>query len=60
MLQRWTDSSMEKNTPVLDDYERNVTLVDLTAQPSEIMTMLMILLLNTQLQKINKWLAHTL
>jgi 5'-3' exonuclease len=35
MLQRWTDhNGMEHR--VLDDYQRNVTLVDLTAQPAEI------------------------
>jgi len=35
MLQRWTDHNGEEHR-VLDDYERNVTLVDLTAQPIEI------------------------
>lgn len=35
MLQRWTDHNGEEHR-VLDDYERNVTLVDLTAQPTEI------------------------
>jgi len=35
MLQRWTDHNGEEHR-VLDDYERNVTLVDLTAQPEEI------------------------
>jgi len=35
MLQRWTDpDGMEHR--VLDDYQRNVTLVDLTAQPDDI------------------------
>jgi hypothetical protein len=32
MLQRWTDHNGEEHR-VLDDYNRNVTLVDLTAQP---------------------------
>jgi 5'-3' exonuclease len=32
MLQRWTDHNGEEHR-VLDDYQRNVTLVDLTAQP---------------------------
>ena len=35
MLQRWTDPDGAEHR-VLDDYERNVHLVDLTAQPEEI------------------------
>ena len=35
MLQRWSDHE-EKEHKVLDDYERNRTLIDLTAQPQEI------------------------
>jgi 5'-3' exonuclease len=35
MLQRWTDHNGEEHR-VLDDYERNRTLVDLTAQPEEL------------------------
>ena len=35
MLQRWTDHEGAEHR-VLDDYERNVTLVDLTAQPEDI------------------------
>jgi 5'-3' exonuclease len=35
MLQRWTDTEGVEHR-VLDDYERNVHLVDLTAQPKEI------------------------
>lgn len=35
MLQRWTDHNGEEHR-VLDDYERNVQLVDLTAQPDHI------------------------
>jgi 5'-3' exonuclease len=35
MLQRWTDHNGEEHR-VLDDYERNVQLVDLTAQPDDI------------------------
>ena len=35
MLQRWTDHEGTEHR-VLDDYERNVTLVDLTAQPEDI------------------------
>ena len=35
MLQRWTDHNGEEHR-VLDDYERNRALVDLTAQPQEI------------------------
>jgi len=35
MLQRWTDHNGVEHR-VLDDYERNRTLIDLTAQPDEI------------------------
>ena len=35
MLQRWVDHN-EVEHRVLDDYQRNVTLIDLTAQPEEI------------------------
>jgi len=35
MLQRWTDHNGEEHR-VLDDYERNRILVDLTAQPDEV------------------------
>jgi 5'-3' exonuclease len=35
MLQRWTDHNGAEHR-VLDDYNRNVTLVDLTAQPSDV------------------------
>ena len=35
MLQRWTDHN-QKELRVLDEYERNCTLIDLTAQPQEI------------------------
>ena len=35
MLQRWSDHNNEEHK-VLDDYERNRTLIDLTAQPDEI------------------------
>jgi len=35
MLQRWTDHNGDEHR-VLDDYERNRTLVDLTAQPQEL------------------------
>ena len=35
MLQRWTDHEGVEHR-VLDDYNRNVTLCDLTAQPSDI------------------------
>jgi 5'-3' exonuclease len=35
MLQRWTDHNGEEHR-VLDDYERNRTLIDLTAQPAEL------------------------
>jgi 5'-3' exonuclease len=35
MLQRWTDHNGEEHR-VLDDYNRNVTLCDLSAQPAEI------------------------
>ena len=35
MLQRWSDHEAVEHK-VLTDYERNVTLIDLTAQPSEV------------------------
>ena len=35
MLQRWTDHNGEEHI-VKDDYERNKTLIDLTAQPEEL------------------------
>lgn len=35
MLQRWVDHN-EIEHRVLDDYERNVTLVDLSAQPDDV------------------------
>jgi hypothetical protein len=35
MLQRWTDHNSTEHR-VLDDYERNRTLIDLTAQPPEV------------------------
>ena len=35
MLQRWTDPDGAEHR-VLDDYQRNVTLVDLTAQPEDV------------------------
>jgi hypothetical protein len=35
MLQRWSDHNGVEHR-VLDDYQRNVTLVDLTAQPEDI------------------------
>lgn len=38
MLQRWTDHDGQEHR-VLDDYERNRQLVDLTAQPSDIKRM---------------------
>ena len=39
MLQRWTDHNGEEHR-VLEDYNRNVTLVDLSAQPAEIKTII--------------------
>jgi 5'-3' exonuclease len=35
MLQRWVDHNGDEHR-VLDDYERNVTLVDLSAQPADV------------------------
>ena len=35
MLQRWTDHNGAEHR-VLDDYERNCTLIDLTAQPADV------------------------
>jgi len=37
MLQRWTDHNGAEHR-VLDDYERNCTLIDLTAQPDNVKT----------------------
>jgi 5'-3' exonuclease len=39
MLQRWTDHEGQEHR-VLDDYNRNVTLVDLTAQPEDVRQMI--------------------
>lgn len=39
MLQRWTDHNGQEHR-VLDDYERNRTLIDLTAQPDNIKTLI--------------------
>jgi len=39
MLQRWSDHNGEEHR-VLDDYERNRVLIDLTAQPAEIKTII--------------------
>jgi 5'-3' exonuclease len=39
MLQRWADHEGVEHR-VLDDYERNVTLVDLTAQPEDVRQMI--------------------
>ena len=39
MLQRWVDHNEEEHR-VLDDYERNRTLIDLTAQPDEVKEMI--------------------
>ena len=39
MLQRWTDHNGEEHR-VLDDYERNRVLIDLSAQPTEIKTII--------------------
>jgi hypothetical protein len=39
MLQRWTDHEGVEHR-VLDDYQRNRTLIDLTAQPNEIKAVL--------------------
>lgn len=39
MLQRWTDHEGVEHR-VLDDYHRNITLIDLTAQPDNIKAML--------------------
>jgi 5'-3' exonuclease len=39
MLQRWTDHEGAEHR-VLDDYERNRTLIDLTAQPDDIKTII--------------------
>ena len=50
MLQRWTDHNGEEHR-VLDDYQRNQTLIDLTLQPDDIKTVLDEAI-TTQVQKI--------
>jgi len=50
MLQRWSDHNGEEHR-VLDDYQRNVTLIDLTQQPDDIKAKLDEAI-TTQVQKI--------
>ena len=46
MLQRWTDHNGDEHR-VMDDYQRNVTLCDLSAQPAEIRERINKVILNT-------------
>lgn len=39
MLQRWVDHTGQEHR-VIDDYQRNVTLIDLTAQPDHVKTLI--------------------
>ena len=50
-LQRWADHNGEEHR-VLDDYNRNVTLVDLTAQPPEIKKVIRETIANAAVTKI--------
>jgi 5'-3' exonuclease len=50
MLQRWTDHNGQEHR-VLDDYERNRTLVDLTAQPDHIKIMIAETIANASMPK---------
>jgi 5'-3' exonuclease len=50
MLQRWTDHTGQEHR-VLDDYERNRTLVDLTAQPDHIKIMIAETIANASMPK---------
>jgi len=50
MLQRWVDHNGVEHK-VLDDYQRNVTLVDLTAQPDDIKVKIAVTIANEQFPK---------
>ena len=50
MLQRWVDHNGVEHK-VLDDYQRNVTLVDLTAQPDDIKVKMATTIANAQVVK---------
>lgn len=50
MLQRWTDHNGVEHR-VLDDYNRNVILVDLTAQPEEIRNKINETIINNSIKK---------
>lgn len=50
MLQRWVDHNGEEHR-VLDDYERNVRLVDLTAQPPDVKAMIVSTIVDNSVQK---------
>jgi len=50
MLQRWVDHNGVEHR-VLDDYQRNVTLVDLTAQPDDIKVKIAVTIANEQYPK---------
>ena len=50
MLQRWVDHNGEEHR-VLDDYYRNVKLVDLTAQPDHVQVMIAETIVEAQVAK---------
>ena len=50
MLQRWVDHNGVEHK-VLDDYQRNVTLVDLNAQPDDIKVEIAVTIANEQYPK---------
>lgn len=53
MLQRWTDHNGQEHR-VLADYERNVTLCDLSAQPDEIKTIIKETVTNVEPKSVNQ------
>jgi len=52
MLQRWTDHNGEEHT-VRDDFERNIKLIDLTAQPRDLMIKFIETIAESSIQKTN-------
>ena len=53
MLQRWVDHNGIEHR-VIDDYNRNVMLCDLTAQPQEIRTMINEIVINTESKQVSQ------
>ena len=56
MLQRWTDHNGDEHR-VLDDYERNCTLIDLTLQPQQVIDDVDIEIINVVLADLYKRIA---